>query len=747
MAIFQSCTSDKNNSQALPINGGVYNNPEYLTNESSFVGSKACQSCHEKEFHDWKGSDHERAMMVAGDSSVLGDFDDVTFKSQAVTSKFFKQDGKFYVNTAGPDGNYRDFEITYTFGIRPLQQYIVEFPKGKYQCLRTAWDTEKNKWFDLYPNMKIVHEEWLYWTNGGLRWNIMCADCHSTLVKKNYVEDSDAYHTTYALINVSCEACHGPGKKHIEFVSSKAYKYTEDSLLPDHTLFMKSSITPHKLVDKCARCHSLRTQFTKLYDYTGDYMDHYSPDLLRDGVYFADGQIQGEDYVYGSFIQSKMYKNNVTCSNCHNVHSLELKFKGNTLCLQCHEAKKYDTTSHHFHTINTDGAQCINCHMPGRFYMVNDYRRDHSFRIPRPDLSVKYGTPNACNNCHKDKSDQWSADAVDKWYGTKRPKHFSEILAFGRTREEEAIPPLIALAKDQEQPAIARSTAIWYLSQTVDQQALMAIEGLLIDKEPLVRYTSARLLDNLPPSEKVSELSPLLNDSVRTVRIAAAKSLIGVPSNLMHENTREYFAKARDEFITGMHVRADFPGGQMELAQYYEKLGQIDMAEKAYKKAIEKDNYYNPARINLASLYYNQKRFPEAQALFEKVIEQEPDYGQAYYSLGLLLAEQNKMEDAAKYLKQAVAKIDYNDRVAYNYGLVLQNLGKNQEAEKAFKKGLQINPNSVANLYALGYLKFQQKNFKEAEQFIQKLIAIDPNNAQYQQMLSAIRMNQKTQNP
>lgn len=710
--------------------------------EADYVGTESCKSCHEAEYDDWEGSHHDKAMMEADVVSVLADFD-TTFTSQGVTSRFYTKDDTYYVNTEGPDGAYYDYEIIYTFGITPLQQYIVEFPDGKFQCLRTAWDTEKKLWFDLYPDMKLVHDEWIHWTKGGLNWNIMCSDCHSTLVKKNYNPAKDSYKTSFSIINVSCEACHGPGKDHVEVTESEEFK---NDPAPDSTkylgkLFMGKYTLPKQMVDDCARCHSLRTQYTEYYDHEGTYMDHYAPDLLRDGIYFSDGQILGEVYVYASFIQSKMYGLNVKCNDCHNVHSLELKFQGNDLCLQCHENEKYNVKDHHFHEMNTDASECINCHMPGRIYMGNDFRRDHSFRVPRPDLSAQYGVPNTCNEsgCHDDQSPQWAAKAVRDWYGPERAKHFSDALTFGRTREPEAIPGLIELAIDKMQPAIARSTAIMYLGETVDPEAYQAIVSLLDDTDPLVRYTSARTIDVLPPESKAQLLAPMLVDNVRTVRISALGSLVDVPKNLMSNLDKANYDNVFQEYWTGVQLRSDFPGGQMEIAQYYEKTGNPSLAEQAYVRAIEIDSYYNPARINLAGLYYNQERFKEAEVLFKKVIELEPAYGQAYYSLGLLFAEQNKMLEAVDYLKQATEKIDYNDRVPYNYGLILQRLGKRDEAELAFKKGLNINPNSTPNLYALGYLYVEQNRFKEASPVLIKLLQLDPNNQQYQQLNNAVQ--------
>ena len=426
VVVFYSC-SDQQKTKSEGKEAPNVSSSKYALMDAQYVGSENCQECHTAEYDDWNGSHHDDAMMIADQNSVLAEFN-TTFTSQGVTSTFYTKEDGFYVNTEGPGGEYTDFKIIYTFGIEPLQQYIVAFPDGRYQCLRTAWDTEKEVWFDLYPDMKLVHDEWIHWTKGGLNWNIMCSDCHSTLVKKNYDPIKEKYNTEFSLINVSCEACHGPGKEHVEIVSSEEYKANPEGASEIGKLYMGKNTLPKQMVDDCARCHSLRTQYTEFYDHEGEFMDHYAADWLRDGMYFPDGQILGEVYVYGSFIQSKMYANNVKCNDCHNVHSLELKFEGNALCTQCHEPSDYDSKKHHFHQINTQASECITCHMPGRYYMGNDFRRDHSFRVPRPDLTVKFDVPNTCNEsgCHDDQSPEWAAKAVNTWYGPEREKHFSD---------------------------------------------------------------------------------------------------------------------------------------------------------------------------------------------------------------------------------------------------------------------------------------------------------------------------------
>ena len=734
----QSCSSKEEQDAPAPEADEQF---KKLT-DADYVGSETCQSCHSKEYNDWEFSHHDQAMMEPDEQSVKGDFNNTTFTSGGVTSRFFKKNGSYYVNTQGPDGEYKDFKVAYTYGITPLQQYIVEFPDGRLQVLGASWDVEKKKWFELYPDEEIRPDEWLHWTQGAFTWNTMCSDCHSTNVQKNFDEETGSFNTTYSIIDVSCEACHGPGTEHVEWANSPDANSQEYD--PSAHLDLTTAITAHEQVDQCARCHSRRVQHTEAFNHEGEFMDHYTPEILRDDLYYPDGQILDEVYVYGSFVQSKMYQNNVKCSDCHNPHSLELKMIGNALCGQCHTPTTYDTPDHHFHAVNTESAECVSCHMTGRTYMGNDFRRDHSFRVPRPDLSVNFDTPNACNGCHEDQSAEWAAKAIEEWYGPDRAEHYSEVLAEASTRSPEAVPHLIKLSGDTTQPAIVRATAIWYLDEVVSPESVEAIMKSLNSEDNIVRYTAINALADLPADQKGNILPPLLDDEIRTVRLAAANALVDVPAGQLKPDYQKDFERAIEEYKTSLAMRADFPGGQFEKGRFYERSGMEHLAEQAYLKAIEFDDHLNVARVNLAHLYNSQGKNQRAIELFKTVIEQEPEYGMAYYSLGLLLAEENDMEGAIEYLSQA-AEIDRNVRIYYNLGIAYQQTEQPDKAEDTYLEGLEIDPNDQDLMYALSILYVQQEKFRQAMPYVKRLLEIYPNNNQLNQMWRMI--NSKTQAP
>ena len=719
-----SC-KDKSNYEGIDEKESVFLSGKQIA-DSEFLGDNNCKECHKEEFKDWQGSHHDKAMQIADSTSVLASFNDEKFTSQGITSHFYKKGNNFYVNTEGPDGNYHEYKVIYTFGITPLQQYIVQFPDGHYQCLRTAWDSVENKWFDLYPDFKVVHSEWLHWSRGALNWNNMCADCHSTNVRKNYDQKTHSYNTKYAIINVNCEACHGPGKKHVEDVNRLGDNYTSTG-----TMHMTLDTKPKELVDQCARCHMRREQYSTNFNFEGTMLDHYFPQILNDQLYYPDGQILDEVYVYGSFVQSKMYQNNVTCNNCHNSHSLKLKFEGNALCAQCHLPNKYDTPKHHFHKENTEASQCINCHMTGKYYMGNDFRRDHSFRIPRPDLSLKYGSPNACTGCHEDKDDKWAWEEFIKQYGEVDSIHFSEKLAPGLIQEPNAHIGLAELMNDKTQPEMVRASAVRAISNYNTEDLIEQYLSLLNDESPLVRGTTLDVLSEINTTDYATYFLPLLEDSKRSVRVKAFYGLGGLTEFQIPEKYKSSYQKVKKEFFDYLNINSDFAGGRIKRAQYYIKKGDLQAGIEGYESALEIDNINNQIRLDLANLYYNNQNFLKAEKTFKTVIEQEPEYGPVYYSLGLLYAELNRIDEAIIQMQNAANHMPTNTRIYYNLGLLYGKKQDYKNAEKTLVNGLKIDANNESLLYALAHHYSNTNQGEKAINILTKLIELYPNNSQY----------------
>jgi predicted CXXCH cytochrome family protein len=660
---------------------------------STFIGDKKCKTCHQEEYSDWLGSHHEKAMLHATDTSVLADFNNTTFETNGYTSTFFKKGDEFYVKIKVPLDTDEEFKIAYTFGWSPLQQYLIEFPDGKLQAFHIAWNTEKNQWFDLYPNDNFEKGDWMHWSRGSMTWNKMCADCHSTNLQKNYSEETGVYATSWTGINVSCEACHGPGSAHADYIDSKEYQKGAFSYIKQ--VSTDPSITQ---IESCAPCHSRRSALGSDDLYSGRFLDHYTPDLLRSNLYHPDGQILEEDYVYGSFLQSKMYQNGVKCTDCHNPHTSELKQKGNALCTNCH-TQVYNRIEHTFHPEGTESSLCISCHMPGRTYMGNDFRRDHSFRVPRPDQSVLYDTPNACVQCHLDKTNDWASSAIARWYGPNRAYHYSDILI--KRNEPNSGAEFISLAKDLREPGIVRATAIDHLANIPTGDAYQAVLLALNDHDALVRVAALQNLIQLPKEDRIRFSSPLLGDPIRSVRVTAALVLGELKLTDIPIRYQDVYAKAYDELMTKLKHNIDFSTGQLQMAQLYDRKGETEKAIQAYQLTLVKDSLLQGVRINLARLYSLNGKNEDAIQVLEDALKINSQNPQALYSLGLVYAEENRENDAALIFARAAKVSPLDLRIYYNWGLILHQMTRSDEAIDVFRKALSINTNADDIRYAL----------------------------------------------
>jgi tetratricopeptide (TPR) repeat protein len=706
--------------------------------ENEYLGDAACKSCHKTEHDQWLASDHFKAMQASNDSTVLGDFNNAIYSADGVTSRFFKKDGKFFINTQGEDGKNHDFEIKYTFGYYPLQQYLIEFDRGRMQVTRQSWNSRDNKWFHQYAGQNILPNDWLHWTGNAQNWNTMCAECHSTNLKKNYNFDTDSYNTTYSLLTVSCESCHGPAKEHINYIGSAAYKSGKKE--KGSYMLMPKNSSQHSEINTCFPCHARKSNISSKLLSSDDLMDDYIPEIPSTEYYYADGQVNDEDYTYASFLQSVMYKHGVKCSNCHNPHSGKLIIAGNGVCNQCHYKKNYDSPEHTFHAMGTEGAACKNCHMPSKYYMGNDLRHDHIFREPRPDLSAKYGTPNACNNCHNDKSAKWASDAIVKWYGIERKYHFADDLVPGSRMDLPAQTHLLKLINDTATPSIIQATAVHYISNINYNNSLQALLQQLSHKDAQVRYRAVTGLVGFSPSQWLGSVYPLLQDKVRTVRIAAANLLITANGPDRVSDFGEPFTKAQQELNDYVLYQVDFAAGNVMAGDYYFKLRNYAKAEEFYLRGLQKDSIMNYARLNLSTLYNITGRNTVALHVLQQAVKTDPKNERIYFNLALLYNEMNDIANVEHNLKNAIELKSTNPRVYYNYGVLLQQKNLPKEAEKQYQKALSLAQNDLDINYAICTLYLQQNQPEKAIPYAMTLKKYYPGNEQVAQLLRQMRL-------
>jgi tetratricopeptide (TPR) repeat protein len=730
---------------------------------AKYAGSARCRTCHAREFAAWQGSDHDLAMQVADEKSVLGNFAGAKFTYAGTTSTFFRRDGKFLVTTDGPDGKLADFEIRYAFGVHPLQQYLIEFPGGRMQALGIAWDSRPKaqggqRWFHLYPGQDIRAGDPLHWTGVQQNWNFQCAECHSTNLRKNFDAASGTFATSWDEIDVACEACHGPGSNHIAWANEpgdwpglaagkglvlalderKGVAWTMAAATGTARRSVPRSTA--REIETCARCHARAGRFSDDYVHGEPLQDTHRLALLDDNLYWNDGQMRDEVYNWGSFVQSRMYAQGVTCSDCHEPHSLQLRAPGNGVCAQCHLPAKYDIARHTHHAQGTPGAACAACHMPTTTYMVVDPRHDHSMRIPRPDVSAQLGTPNACNNCHSKQTAQWAADAIGRWTG-KAPEgfqNFGAALRAGSRAAPGARGALLALVEDKAQPALVRASAIERLGRLLTPVVIDATARELNDPDSLVRLAAVEALGGAEPATRHRYLPRMLGDPVRAVRIEAARALAGAPEALLSEGERAAFAKALAEYVAAQIYNADRPEGRTNLGNLYGARADAAGAIAEYRKAIAIDPTFVPAYANLADLYRNRGAEGEALAVLREGLARNPRAATLQHALGLALVRGKQSAEGLKALRVAAQLAPDSPRFAYVYAVALHDAGDNREAMQVLAAALKRDPYDRDLLSGLAFFTAQAGNRELALDYVRRLRELDPEDPQYAQMARQI---------
>jgi len=694
---------------------------------ADYLGNGACAGCHVQQQDDWLNSHHDLAMQTVSEQTVLGDFNDARFQYGETITRFFRRDTEFWVETDNADGELEAFKVAYVFGVYPLQQLLLPLSGGRLQALSIAWDSRPTaqggqRWYHIYADQApITADDPLHWTGPYHNWNTRCAECHSTNVRKNYSADTRRFDTRYDQIDVGCEACHGPGSQHVEraqlgdlegiahggFAMSLAgrgtWRWTEGEAIAQR----QSALENNAQIDNCGRCHARRSTLGD-YHYGADLLDTHRLATLRSPLYWPDGQINDEVYVYGSFIQSKMHQADVVCTNCHNPHSNTLLAKGNGLCAQCHQPAVYDQKQHHRHSPASPGAQCVECHMPSQVYMGVDARRDHSMRIPRPDLSLTTGSPNACTQCHQDQSASWALDALKKWgiHFTDQRNHPARAFHSAQRGDVRALTSLKAIIDNNDATAILRASAIEHYGQFSPPDLSRTAAMILTSEDALLRASAVRSTSALAPQQRYLLLRTLIDDPILGVRMAVAEALAGTPRGALRGKDIAPLDALLAEYETVQSAHLDMPSVQLQLANVWISQGKTSQAESALKEALRINPQFVAARLNLSDLFRQTDREEQARALLVKGIKLTPEVGALQHSLGLLEIRAGNIDSALVHLEAAASEEAGESRHRYVYAIALHDTGKLEQALTVLERLNTDLPGNPEVLYALiGYAK------------------------------------------
>ena len=710
-----------------------------------FVDEKKCASCHADQAAAFSTSHHAKAMSLADDTTARADFDNTQFEHDGIVANFFRRDGRPFVRAEGPDGKQAEFEVRYTFAYEPLQQYLVDLGGGRLQALDVAWDTSKRQWIWLGEGKPARPGSTYHWTGAFYRWNRTCIDCHSTDPQTNYQPQTNEYKSTYVATSIGCQSCHGGGARHVEWAEAKS-RALLTTVGPNLGLSKIDAST-------CFGCHSRRTKLLGGYQPGRPFLDYFSPALLRPDLYFPDGQILDEVFEYGSFQQSKMARAGVTCLDCHKQHEATLTAQGNAVCTQCHRPVAperfvkfnprgdFDTPSHTHHPTGSAGAQCVNCHMPERTYMKVDPRRDHSFVIPRPDLSAAYGTPNACTGCHTGKSNAWAMENMDKRYGTAWRNRPTIAHAFaGSTHNDPAsIDALRMLVADGEQADIVKGSAIVAMSRIGGASVAADVRAAAGSSGPLLRLGAAEAAGNLPPDSRLGAVGKLLDDETRAVRVATVTALGSTPSMDFLGDQRSAFDAAVDELRAYVQANADVAEAQNNFGTFLFGQQQPGEAEKTFRQAIVLDPAFSGARMNLAELYRATGENEKSERVYAEAIANAPDHAGLRYGHALSLVRQKAMPQAIEEFEEAVRLAPENSRYRTTFAIALDSVGRTEDAFATLGETTadgQTDANLLSTAIQLG---LKLRRLPETLKYAEALAHLQPNEPQTMELVRQLR--------
>lgn len=703
-----------------------------------WVDEQQCQTCHSDAVKAWQGSHHQLAMQPANADTVLGDFS-MQHYSRGVSTGFRRDGDTFWFKSEDENGQRAEFKVAYTFGLEPLQQYLLELPGGRLQAHDTAWDVEKQQWFHLSPKQQTDSTDLLHWSGSQQNANAMCIECHTSAFQRGFDAEWQRFDSRWRALGVGCQSCHGPASNHLQLVQD------ERQALGNHgfTLDLRSASNQAE-VETCARCHSRRSVLGGSPSPSGQLYDDYHPAGLSAQLYQVDGKIKDEVFEYGSFVQSRMYGAGVRCSDCHEPHSAELRLSGNGVCIQCHNpqaqprragiqtsgliGKDYDSPQHHQHVAGSVGAQCSSCHMPGKLYMQVDYRHDHSFSVPNPVQAKTLGISDACLDCHAEDQPQAIIQAFVDWYGQPslpRDGGYAKVLADARAASPGAAAMLLAQLDRRDLPGLRKAALLAELPRYPSAAALSAVRQGLQDVDPAVRLAA---IDALPaliaPQQLVQHLWPLLKDARRAVRLSATWQLLQVPQELRPSGAA--WQMALQAYESSQQAQLDRAEALVNLAGLYQLSSRDAQVEPLLRQALQRDRHFHPARVMLAQQLEMQGQGKEARELLLEGARVYPQEAALQHALGLQLVRQGERAEALRRLEQAVELEPDNVEYAYVLAIAWHDSGRVEQSIDLLRRQLQKYPGERRARLALAGYFGAQGNHEAVQTLREELRAINP---------------------
>jgi tetratricopeptide (TPR) repeat protein len=718
-----------------------------------YAGSKSCIECHNKFYRLWATSRHGLAMQPYTPEFARANLTPQK-KALVIGKERYRADigpKAGWVLATDPKGKKKKYPLRYALGGKNVYYFLTPLGRGRLQTLPVAYEVRTKKWFDTAasgvrhfgsgpPEAPINWQEWPY------TFNTACFNCHVSQLSTNYDLKTDTYHTTWAEPGINCETCHGPSKEHNKVMQAAP----KGQAPPDLKIISVKKFTHEQHNASCGSCHAKTSPLTTAFPPGARFFDHFDLVTLENPDYYPDGRDLGENYTYTSWLMSPCVKSGkLDCLKCHTAsgrYRFQDEAKANDACLPCHAERVAKAGEHIHHPPDKPGVptKCVSCHMPlTAFARMN--RTDHSMLPPAPAATIQFGSPNACNSCHKDKDAAWADQNVRQWrtrdYQAPLLKRAGLVDA-ARKRDWQKLPEMLAYITSPGRDEVFAASLIRLTMAAPDARVRPALLKAIRDPSSLVRAAAAEALSVRPHQESFQPLVAAAGDRYRLVRVRAAASLAQYPEAWFKGADRDTVKQATEEYLASLTARPDQWTSYYNLGNYYLNRGEVKQALASYDTALKIEPRAAMVMVNAAMACARIGEKDQAEKWLVKAIKIAPDNAAPHFNLGLLKAEQNRVKEAKRELKEAFRLDPKLAPAAYNL-CILTAKDRPAEALSWCRKAAKLNPQEPKYAYTLAFYQKEQGDLQGAAATLKDLIAQRPGFANACLLLAQIYVGQK----
>lgn len=702
--------------------------------EAQFAGSSSCIECHENFYKLWSPSHHGKAMEPINSKYIeeenLPESEEFSLEGK-IYSITFLDSSMFMIEKEGDA--IRKYEVAWALGGKNVSYFLTMLEKGKLQTIPLAYDHNSEIWYNNpesavrhFPDGSMPDDKALPWMDRMYNFNSSCYGCHVSQLETNFDLHTDSYNSIWGEPGINCETCHGPSSEHVRIFQNAK----EGETFEDIGLIVTRTFTQDQHNHSCAPCHARMQPITPSYMPGDRYFDNYNLTTLENSDFYPDGRDLGENYTYTGWMMNECVANSeLHCVTCH-TSSGRNRFADNPnqACASCHQENAANVTTHSGHKEGSEGAVCVNCHMP-KSEFGRMIRSDHSFRPPMPEGTIQFESPNACNMCHSDKSPEWANKVVKKRKNNYQDKtmEWAQLLKEARSSEWKNLNKILTLLNEAKLNEVVIASFVRTLANCYQEEKWETVIGALKNNSPLVRAAAASGLTGNVTEASRNALVLACKDEFRLVRISAAASLASFPQEEFATAEKDIVKKATDEYMSSVVTRPDNWSSHYNLGIFHQNRGDAESALNSYETAARLYPESLMPLINSSVLYSYIGNTAKAEENLKLAVQFDPDNEAANLNLGLLFAEQGELVEAEKALKTALQANPNQPVAAYNLSVITATRSI-PEAVSYAQIAATSAPENPKYAYTLAYYQLENNQKKEA---IETLTGILTNHPQY----------------